>query len=80
MFVQVRHGKKVVGRLLHNRMHKAFARWAQFTEESIEMRVKIERSLGKMMNRQMSGAFDRWVEMAEETQSLRRKVGICNRL
>ena len=49
-------------------------RWMEFTEESIEMRVKINRSLKKMMNRQLSGAFDRWYEMVEESKSLRRRM------
>jgi hypothetical protein len=47
----------------------AFNKWVEFTEESIEMKVKIKRALAKMMMRQAAQAFDRWAEMTT--------VGLC---
>jgi hypothetical protein len=46
--------------IAHRQTGAAFDKWVEFTEESIEMKVKLNRAIKKMLNRQMSGAFDRW--------------------
>ena len=40
---------------MNRQLSGAFDKWCEFTEESIEMRVKITRAIKKMMNRVVAG-------------------------
>ena len=50
-----RYIQRLAGKMMNKTLAGAFERWAEFVEEAVEMRVKMNRVLKKLLNKQLAG-------------------------